>query len=69
MTLAEAGLILRSRLCRCGAGKRERCALCLACYRRLPPPKRRALFRRFSQGFPEAYADAVRYLDGGARVR
>jgi len=37
---------------------------CLECYRALPPLKRMALYCRMGDGYEDAYASAVKFLDG-----
>ncbi len=55
---------LLSAECRCGRIKRSRQAFCSGCYRALPIPMQKALYRRIGQGYEEAYAAAVRELKG-----
>jgi len=44
--------------CPCGTPKRTKNAFCYGCYYSLPESKRRALYRRFGDGFEQAYRDA-----------
>lgn len=39
----------------CDGVKRERNAFCLSCYRQLPRALQSSLWKRFGQGFEEAY--------------
>ena len=50
--------------CRYGRVKVPRQTFCAECYRALPVAMQRALYRRFGQGYEEAYAAAVAYLRG-----
>jgi hypothetical protein len=39
----------------CGGVKQKRNAFCLACYRQLPKALQSCLWKRFSEGFEQAY--------------
>lgn len=64
MELTELFNELEGEKCRCGAKKVSMQTFCGKCYRSLSPEKRRALYNRIGQGYEEAYADAVNFLDG-----
>jgi hypothetical protein len=49
--------------CRCGYKKKPRQTFCTRCYFRLTPELRRDLYRRFGDGYEEAYEAAVAVLD------
>ena len=51
------------RFCRCGRLKDECKSHCRACYFKLPRDIRRALYRRFGQGYEQAYSESLEYLD------
>jgi hypothetical protein len=59
---------LMGRTCRCGNPKDEKKTFCLACYRKLPPMMRMALYSRMGDGYEEAYAKAAKYLNAGREV-
>ena len=62
MDVRELMAELSSATCRCGKPKRMRETFCNHCYRTLPPPMRRALYRLVGEGYEEAYAAAVEHL-------
>jgi len=62
MTASEAARIVNSRICRCGANKIRKVALCGACYDILPDELRRALWPRIGRGFEAGYEAASAYL-------
>jgi len=47
----------------CGRAKNPGHSFCGACYRILPQEMQRALYRKVGNGYEEAYAAAVRYLE------
>jgi len=53
---------LRGTKCRCGSEKRSRETFCKCCYYTLPAEMRRALYRRFDEGYEQAYAAAAKVL-------
>lgn len=55
---------LLGTVCRCGKPKQERNTFCYSDYMKLPPAMRKALYSRMGSGYEEAYAAAVRFLDG-----
>lgn len=57
---------LLGTVCRCGNPKGARKTFCGACYYRLPPPVRNALYRRIGEGYEDAYAQATALLGGGS---
>ena len=59
---------LRGDQCRCGMGKPSGRTFCLTCYRQLPPALRRSLYRLLDEGYIEAYAAAVEYLEDLKRL-
>jgi len=52
----------KSDECLCGRPKARRYAFCFRCYASLPRDMQRALWRRFGQGYEEAYDAAAVYL-------
>ena len=55
---------LRGKTCRCGRAKRPMQSFCWQCYSALSLPTQNALYRRFGNGYEEAYAAAVAELRG-----
>lgn len=58
----------------CGGRKNPRNAFCLACYRQLPKLMQHTLWKRFGDGFEEAYQGALSWfrihpLQGEHRAR
>lgn len=49
--------------CRCGSKKKTRQTFCRACYFKLPGRVRASLYNRVGEGYEEAYANAVEFLD------
>jgi hypothetical protein len=58
-TLAD---FLGTKCSGCGGAKRSRMSHCRRCYYWLPPTMRQALYRRFGQGYEEAFTASVEYL-------
>jgi hypothetical protein len=57
--------ILRSldcNRCICGKRKKEMMSHCRSCYFSLPPENRKALYRKFNQGYQEAYRESLKIL-------
>lgn len=48
--------------CRCGRVKVPRQTFCRACYFKLPPENRRALYAKVGAGYEVAYVRSCRYL-------
>ena len=48
--------------CVCGQVKESKHAFCFRCYRSLPPTTQRSLWKRFGQGFEDAYVRAEKVL-------
>jgi hypothetical protein len=46
----------------CGGGKIPKQSFCGPCYRRLPTPMQRALYKRFDAGYEGAFGDALNWL-------
>lgn len=65
MTQETARIVaeLRGERCRCGSPKEARRTFCLKCYCQLPPVMKRSLYKLLGEGYLEAYAAAVGYLD------
>lgn len=59
---------LSGRKCRCGDPKQARQTFCVNCYYKLPSEVRVALYRRFGNGYEEAYAMAIDHLKSVGRV-
>lgn len=58
-------LVNSLRCCTCPACRRIKKpaqTLCGACYKKLPAPKRRALYNRVGEGYEQAVADAFNTL-------
>lgn len=51
----------------CGGVKREKMSHCTSCYYALPQFMRKALYKRFGEGYEEAYEDSLKYLAGQKR--
>jgi hypothetical protein len=52
----------------CGGRKANNMAFCRSCYHALPKTMQSALWRRFFDGFEDAYATAKRWLVDHRRV-
>jgi len=59
---------LRGEQCRCGNSKPSRRTFCRTCYGQLTPVLRRSLYRLLGEGYIEAYAAAVEYLEDLQRL-
>lgn len=46
----------------CGKSKRPKMSHCGRCYRALPPRLRSALYRKFGDGYEEAFEESLNYL-------
>ena len=55
---------LAGRKCICGKTKKAKQTFCYGCYRRLPHELKHSLYRRFGEGYEEAYAASERILRG-----
>lgn len=64
MQLERASLLreLAGTQCQCGKKKQARQTFCRACYFTLSATQRQSLYRRFGEGYEEAYADAIKTL-------
>jgi hypothetical protein len=70
MTSRELIAELADTQCRCGRVKEPRRTFCLTCFYTLPAgPLRSNLHLRIAQGYEEAYAKAVAYLQGEWRSK
>jgi len=47
----------------CGGGKQSMRSHCRKCYYTLPPEMRRALYRRFYEGYQLAFLNSLDYLE------
>lgn len=54
--------ILKGKECWCGEWKKPMMSHCRRCYFALPPEMRQALYRRFGQGYEEAFRASLRAL-------
>jgi len=54
--------ILDCDRCICGKKKGERMSHCRKCYFSLPPENRQALYRKFNNGYQEAYLESIKIL-------
>ena len=59
---------LNGEECACGAWKRKRYSFCYACYHALPKDIKDDLWQRMSEGYEEAYDDAVSWLKDDGRL-
>jgi len=53
---------LNSDGCMCGRAKQPGKSFCYGCYKKLPPEKQKALYRKIGSGYEQAYDDAHTYL-------
>lgn len=65
MTLHTLRIFLETKCESCGGTKRKNMAFCSVCYFKLSPPLRNLLWKRFGEGFEEAYVAALEQLKGG----
>lgn len=54
---------LKSGECFCGKNKRSGYSFCYHCFQSLPQDIRNGLYRKIWNGYPEAYDQAVGYLE------
>jgi hypothetical protein len=54
--------ILTGEKCFCGKKKKAMMSHCRSCYYALPPEMRRALYRRFFEGYQAAFLGSLDYL-------
>ena len=52
----------KSNECACGRSKKPRFSFCYQCYIELPDDMQKALYRKFMNGYEEAYDDAFGWL-------
>ncbi len=70
MTLRDCAQILESNRCpACQRPKVANTAFCTRCYFSLPQPVRTKVWRKFGEGFEEAYDKALEMLAGKERAR
>lgn len=62
MTPLEILQAFRSDKCICGAKKKPQMSHCRKCYYRLPFDLRQSLYKRFGQGYEEAYQASIQHL-------
>jgi len=65
MKLEDAQFLLKElkgNECGCGKTKKSGNSFCYSCYKNLPDDMQKALYKRFGQGYGEAYEDAVGWL-------
>ena len=55
---------LLAKKCRCGREKQARNTFCNNCYYKLPSEIKKALYKRFGDGYEQAYDAAVQFLNG-----
>jgi len=53
---------LQSQKCRCGKSKKAWRSFCYGCFKQLSYPLQRALYKRFGEGYEEAYRSAIAEL-------
>jgi hypothetical protein len=59
----EIHKLFAGRVCQsCGGWKVSYSAFCRACYRQLPRALRTSLWKKFSEGFPEAYQASLSWF-------
>ena len=66
MDLKDAQFLLKelkSNECACGSYKKEGNSFCYNCYSSLPNEMQKALYRRFGNGYEEAYEEAYGWLE------
>jgi hypothetical protein len=66
MDLKDAQFLLKelkSDECACGNYKKEGNSFCYKCYSNLPNDMQKALYRRFGNGYEEAYEEAYGWLE------
>lgn len=51
-----------TRCAGCEGAKRKHNAFCTACYHQLPPALKQSLWKRFGQGFEEAYQGCLSWF-------
>lgn len=61
-TGAIASAFLGITCAACKGAKRRHVAFCTLCYRQLPPALRKSLWKRFGQGFEEAYQASISWF-------
>ena len=59
---------LQGMQCACGAPKVPKHTFCRPCYYMLPPRLRRALYKRFLEGYESAYDEAAAFLRSRGRI-
>jgi hypothetical protein len=65
MTKGEILESFKGQICAaCGGKKGPRMSHCTPCYHSLPPEQRQALYRRFGDGYEEAFLASLEYLRG-----
>lgn len=53
---------LKGEECQCGKYKKSGNSFCYGCYSSLPNNLQRSLYRRFGNGYEEAYEEAIEHL-------
>jgi len=65
MKLSDAKFLLEelaSEECQCGKYKKKGNSFCYNCYSSLPNDIQKRLYKRFRNGYEEAYEDAIEHL-------
>lgn len=62
MTTKEILESFEGKTCVCGKYKQSRMSHCRSCYFKLPPEMRKALYKRFYEGYQEAFNRSLEFL-------
>jgi hypothetical protein len=68
MSLADIWTNFKATTCLCGRKKIEKQSFCKRCYLTLDPQKRYALYKRFGEGYEEAFEVAIAELRAAGRI-
>lgn len=60
--------MMQGDTCVCGAYKPRGRSHCPDCFKALPPAQQKALYRRFRQGYEEAFLNSLSWLIGDGRT-
>lgn len=53
-----------SDICYCGKAKKSKMSHCRSCYHALPPEAKRALYKKFFNGYEESFRNSLEILNG-----
>lgn len=68
----DRGAVVKALLaqeCTCGRKKKPRQSFCRHCYFKLPEYMRKLLYQKMFDGYEQAYANAIEYLETGRNER